>query len=60
MQAIAATFDTAIGHPTGAVAAAGRRSWRHHLLRLLDRLVPSRSGVDDTGPPPEFFKYPPV
>ncbi len=37
------------------------RAWRalHTLVRALDRLVRSRLR-DDAGPPPEWFKYPPI
>jgi len=47
-------------------AAVPRLPWadyaRHLLRRLLagfDRLVPPRPR-DDAGPPPEWFKYPPI
>jgi hypothetical protein len=59
MSVIATGFERAPGRPVSPVRAA-----RHVLLWLLaplGRLVPPpRDARDDAGPPPEWFKYPPV
>ena len=59
MSVIATGFERAAKRP-GARTNAARRVllW---LLAALDRLVPPpRDAREDAGPPPEWFKYPPI
>jgi hypothetical protein len=59
MSAAATGFERAAARPVARTHAA-----RHVLLWLLaalDRLVPPpRDAREDAGPPPEWFKYPPI
>jgi hypothetical protein len=59
MSVIATAFERTPGRPVSPAQAA-RRVLRG-LLAALGRLAPPpRHGRYDAGPPPEWFKYPPI
>jgi hypothetical protein len=59
MSVIATGFERAAAPPVAGTHAARRvLLW---LFAALDRLVPPpRDAREDAGPPPEWFKYPPI
>lgn len=59
MSVIATGFERAAAPPVARTQAA--RCVLLWLLAALGRLVPPpRQAREDAGPPPEWFKYPPI
>jgi hypothetical protein len=59
MSVVAAGFERSPA-PRRALSANGARRGLRRLLAAIDRLAPPPSDMPrDTGPPAEWFKYPP-